>query len=357
MYSYGLDFNSNANLNVYQINATFFKSQVSNIKLVDSNTNTVATFDTNGSTINSNLTTNEVSLNKINFKLGTSNYNYINVDATNKMYINVNNVNVLNSDGTTTNITTDINSSTSSLTKTLTLESSNSLGSSTILLKSRGTNTCTIQNAGPTGLFIQTEQSIPMTFKINSNSGTPVIPIQCYTNGVVNVSNGNTLANKMLVLFDSGSADAASNATNYYGFGVNSNTLRYQTTLTTATHKFYCGATLGFTITNTGGSPTSDIRFKSDIQNLSDSLTKINGMQPKNFIMYGDTSKRQIGFIAQELIEILPEAVVVDDSDENHYMSIQYDKITSLLCQGIKDLLSKVTSLEARIIELENKIV
>ena len=158
------------------------------------------------------------------------------------------------------------------------------------------------------------------------------------------------------MLYESAAADAPSTATNFFGLGVNSATLRYQVAQTTHTHKFYTGSTLGFTITNTGGSPTSDIRFKTNINNITDALTKINQMQGKTFIMFNDATKPQIGFIAQDLISILPEVVVVDASDENHYMSVQYDKITALLCEGIKELYSEIQLLKNKISELENKI-
>jgi hypothetical protein len=77
-------------------------------------------------------------------------------------------------------------------------------------------------------------------------------------------------------------------------------------------------------------------------------------MQGKTFIMFNDDSKPQIGFIAQDLINVLPEVVVVDSSDD-HYMSIQYDKITSLLNEGIKELYKEIQILKNRIDILENK--
>ena len=38
---------------------------------------------------------------------------------------------------------------------------------------------------------------------------------------------------------------------------------------TTSSVKFNFSSTLGFTITNTGGTPVSDIRFKSEVQNIT----------------------------------------------------------------------------------------
>jgi hypothetical protein len=44
------------------------------------------------------------------------------------------------------------------------------------------------------------------------------------------VSFGNPIANKVLTLWDGSPTDANSNATNFYGFGINENVLRYQVT-------------------------------------------------------------------------------------------------------------------------------
>ena len=65
--------------------------------------------------------------------------------------------------------------------------------------------------------------------------------------------------------------------------------------------------------------------------------------------MHGDTTNRQMGFIAQELIAQAPETVFVDTSTEDNYHYVQYDRLTALLCEAIKELAAKVASLEAKI--------
>ena len=87
------------------------------------------------------------------------------------MTLEANNVNFLDCNGTTTNITTDIVSSTSNSNRSLTLESTNATGTATITLKARTTNICTINNAG-TGMFIRTENAIPINFTVDSIGGT-----------------------------------------------------------------------------------------------------------------------------------------------------------------------------------------
>jgi hypothetical protein len=62
------------------------------------------------------------------------------------------------------------------------------------------------------------------------------------------LSFGSPVVNKILTLYDGNSADAVGTATNFYGFGINNATLRYQTDGTSSVHKFYGGATLFATI-------------------------------------------------------------------------------------------------------------
>ena len=75
-------------------------------------------------------------------------------------------------------------------------------------------------------------------------------------------------------------------------------------------------------------------------------------LQGKTFKMY-DNVDREMGFIAQEVPPIVPEVVWIDESDENRHHSLKYDELITLLCEGIKELLGKVTALEARIAALE----
>ena len=106
---------------------------------------------------------------------------------------------------------------------------------------------------------------------------------------------------------------------------------------------------MAYTISSTGGANGSDLRFKSDIQPITGALDKVNAMQGKTFFMHGDTTNRQMGFIAQELIAHAPETVFKDTSTPDNYHYVQYDRLTALLCEAIKELSAKVAGLEAKI--------
>ena len=56
-----------------------------------------------------------------------------------------------------------------------------------------------------------------------------------------------------------------------------------------------------------------------------------------------DTTKREVGFIAQEVEEIIPEIVITRD---NGYKAVQYEKIVALLIEANKELKERVEKLE-----------
>jgi hypothetical protein len=95
---------------------------------------------------------------------------------------------------------------------------------------------------------------------------------------------------------------------------------------------------------------SSDERLKDEIIPISNPLEKINQIGGYSFIW--NTEKQDIykgkdyGVIAQEIEEILPELV---DTRENGYKAVKYDKLVSLLIEGIKELSEEVKELKEKI--------
>lgn len=96
-------------------------------------------------------------------------------------------------------------------------------------------------------------------------------------------------------------------------------------------------------------------RLKSNIQNL----TQRGRLQAKTFIK---DNKQSIGFIAQDIQELYPELVQVNN-DENHYLSLNYGAITAVLSvqlntveDEVSILKEKVNKLESRSNDLESKL-
>jgi len=97
----------------------------------------------------------------------------------------------------------------------------------------------------------------------------------------------------------------------------------------------------------------SDISLKTDITSISNALSKVNSIRGVNFKWKKykpDGSKpipsrdrNRIGCIAQEVNEVLPEAV---DTSKDGEWGVSYSTLIPLLVEAVKELSAKVTVLE-----------
>ena len=110
-------------------------------------------------------------------------------------------------------------------------------------------------------------------------------------------------------------------------------------------------------ITTTGNSTAyntlSDYRVKENVIPISDSISRLNQLKPSRFNFIGESNKTVDGFIAHEVQDIVPEAIVgekdeIDKDGNPFYQGIDQAKLVPLLVAAIQEL-------EARIKELENK--
>ena len=90
----------------------------------------------------------------------------------------------------------------------------------------------------------------------------------------------------------------------------------------------------------------SDKRLKTDIKNIDNALSKVMKMQgvyyKRNDI---DDAKEQVGVLAQDIEEVLPQVVLTAD-DDFKTKSVDYGKICSVLIEAIKDLKQQVDELK-----------
>ena len=101
---------------------------------------------------------------------------------------------------------------------------------------------------------------------------------------------------------------------------------------------------------------TSDKNLKDNIKNIEEPLSKIQKINGVTFDWNTDKqetySGSDIGVLAQEIEEILPEAVT---TREDGYMAVKYEKIIPLLIESVKQLSTMVETLQTKIINLENR--
>jgi hypothetical protein len=95
---------------------------------------------------------------------------------------------------------------------------------------------------------------------------------------------------------------------------------------------------------------SSDERLKNNISPIKNPIEKINQISGNSFNW--NENKQDIykgkdyGVIAQEIESVLPELVV---EREDGYKAVKYDKLVSLLIEGIKELSSEVNQLKQQI--------
>jgi hypothetical protein len=121
-------------------------------------------------------------------------------------------------------------------------------------------------------------------------------------------------------------------------------------------------------------SSPSDKRQKENIKNITNALEKVNKLQGVNYdykrevfisdsIKYSSkeidrlekSRKGQIGFLAQDVYEILPEVVVYDDSTDIY--GIEYDKVVPLLVEAIKEQQQQIETLKALLTAQEADLI
>ncbi len=186
------------------------------------------------------------------------------------------------------------------------------------------------------------------------------------TNGKLQFANvGN---NRLIVL-----NEEANNDHQYYGFGINPGTLRYQVG-TSGNHIFYAninGVTSKelFKIASNGNITAAGvINFTSD-KRLKKNITQLENVRPKLSLLNGynynwkdktSSDRRQIGLLAQEVEKIYPELV---ETNENGFKSVNYIGLIPVLLEGIKDLQKQIDDknvdiyqLKAEFRELKNQI-
>jgi len=98
---------------------------------------------------------------------------------------------------------------------------------------------------------------------------------------------------------------------------------------------------------------TSDVRLKSDVEPITNALSKVNQLSGYTFTRKHNGQK-SAGILAHELEKVLPEAVrekelPLQQDDGEKYKVVEYDAIHGLLIEAIKELSDKVKYLEERL--------
>jgi hypothetical protein len=97
--------------------------------------------------------------------------------------------------------------------------------------------------------------------------------------------------------------------------------------------------------------------LKNSIEPINYGLNSINQLKPVSYL-WNDVNRKldstipDIGFIAQDVMDVIPEAV---RSNGDGDLQLNYKAITATLVKAIQEQQALIKALEQRIINLENK--
>ena len=115
------------------------------------------------------------------------------------------------------------------------------------------------------------------------------------------------------------------------------------------TVRFTNNSSIVGTISTTGSATSyntsSDQRLKENIADADDSGSKIDAIQVRQYDWKADGSHQDYGMIAQELLEVAPEAVSQGET-EDVMMGVDYSKLVPMLIKEIQSLRNRVAQLE-----------
>ena len=87
----------------------------------------------------------------------------------------------------------------------------------------------------------------------------------------------------------------------------------------------------------------SDIRFKENVRTIDGGLSLVDQLRGVRYSKKG-SAVDQIGVIAQEMEEVLPEVVITDGDGVK---SVAYGNIVGVLIEAIKELKAEIDQLKA----------
>jgi len=96
---------------------------------------------------------------------------------------------------------------------------------------------------------------------------------------------------------------------------------------------------------------TSDQRAKQNIADIESSIDVVKALKPSRFNWKSDGTA-DVGFIAQQVQPLIPEAVV-DSGDPEAMLGITQDKLLPFVVKALQEAITKIDAMEARLTALE----
>ena len=111
--------------------------------------------------------------------------------------------------------------------------------------------------------------------------------------------------------------------------------------------------------TSTSFNTSSDYRLKENVVDMTGAMDRVNKLLPRRFNFKVDTDTTLDGFVAHEVAEVVPEAISGEKDGVNgdgsiNPQGIDQAKLVPLLTGALKEAITKIESLEARIKAIED---
>ena len=111
--------------------------------------------------------------------------------------------------------------------------------------------------------------------------------------------------------------------------------------------------------TSTAYNTSSDYRLKENVTDITDGIDRLKQLSVHKFNFISDPDTTIDGFLAHEAQVVVPEAVTgtkdeVDDEGNPVYQGIDQSKLVPLLTAALKEAITEIESLKARVETLEN---
>ena len=219
-----------------------------------------------------------------------------------------------------------------------------------------GSGTFTSAAAQTTGLYTNGSNGLVVltdAMSINSRTGTNYANFDSSGNLLVGATSViNTLANGGVQVQTSGNGqivcrNSSSPAGQYWRNGVDGSNNGYV---------LYNHNGTGVFISNggTSWSSSSDERSKKNIKPLQLGLAQIEALKPSSFDYKTDESEdsKRIGFIAQEVLPVLPQAVYSPENPED-MMGVSMTEMIPVMVKAIQELKAELDAVKAELAELK----
>ena len=137
------------------------------------------------------------------------------------------------------------------------------------------------------------------------------------------------------------SNDTTTNSNGYYPV-LSTATSGTASTVYTSSTKFYFNPSTG-TINATTFNSLSDEKAKTNIQKITDALSKITTLGGYTYLLI-DNNEPSAGLLAQEVQKVLPEAVRFNS--DTGLLSLNYNAVLGMVVESINELEQRVKNLE-----------